>query len=280
MSATFSEYRLQISLCVIVLAFALSCTSFGANKYIYNPSASSAGASKKKIEKQSENLDLRQKAFSELKPSGKSYSENYLPSSATVSTQNIEAKNPVVYNGLQLGLNYQNYQPQGTISLSQTPNVDLSTLKRQSLVGLELRYNPWKFDIAGQPTLGFRFGSSYSKQAVSLIGANGINLGSTQFQTVYSHFLLSSEWRFPFADRLTWGADFGLANLNVILNSDYTLGNTSDQRNFQIFQTGPMLRTGPLWWTLSFQNRQGLGSSKWAQMESSSILFGVLYGLR
>lgn len=238
--------------------------------------AREAGALQKKVK-----IDnYKNKAYEELTVPTPSYSNEFVPTSATVQTQELSGDNFVRYDGLQLALKLQPYSPKGVIPMAGIPDNNLNALPSQTMTGLGLRYMPWTLTFAGEPLLGVQTTVSYAQNRVSLFGPTGVNLGDTRLHTIFSQAYFSSEWTFSSISMLSLTLDAGIAHLDLVQSGKNSLANQSDSRWLSVLEFGPQIRTGDWWWNVKYQYRSPISGSRWAQMETSSFEIGLLYGLR
>lgn len=223
--------------------------------------------------------DMIQRALVELKPADNAYSINAEPSSAVVRTKIIAAEDPVAYRGLQLGITVQPYSPVGSAPLVTLGERDLGQAGDTWMYGLEMRYTPWKSRLLGEHGVGLRVGASYARQELAVYSATGIRLGNTQLHSLHSYALLSQEWILKRLPWLSLNLDLGASRFDMILTSESTLGEVSDDIWMGLLRVGPSARWGDLSFNLSYERREALTDS-WVRMASDGVMLGILYGVR
>lgn len=223
--------------------------------------------------------DMIQRAIGELKPSESSYSADVETSSAVVRTQIIEAKDPVAYTGLQLGLTAQPYSPAGSAPLVTLGERDLGSAGNTWMYGLEMRYTPWTSHLLGEHAVGLRVGASYARQQLAIYSATGVKLANTQLHSLHSYALLSQEWVLKRVPWLSLNLDLGASRFDMILTSESTLGEASEDVFLSLVRVGPSARLGDFAVNLSYERREPLTDS-WARLAADGVMLGILYGIR
>ncbi|MBX3022689.1 MAG: hypothetical protein KF799_13535 [Bdellovibrionales bacterium] len=223
-------------------------------------------------------IDYRDRALSELRPKEDSYSHNLQPILATVQTQKIEATDPVLYQGLQLGLTFQRYRPQGRVrlvtlgerSVDQQPTV---------MTGLEMRYMPFTTTLLGHHTWGFRGAVNYAVQNVKLYGPTGKDLGPTKLHSIQAAGYVSQEWSFADTSDWSWLVDIGIGHFDLIQTGEHNFSQASGGGWIALLRTGPSYRLGSVWMNLAYERRTTL-TRDWARIKEDGVLLGVQYGFR
>lgn len=223
--------------------------------------------------------DYRERAMQELRPRERSYSADPHPSLATVRTQEIESRDPVTYQGLQVGLSTQYYHPEGTVRLVTLGERNLNKLSATAMTGLELRYMAFSTKWAGEHAWGFRGSFNYAAQNVKLYGPTGKDLGATKLHSILSSAFVSQEWIFKNGPEWSWTLDAGAGHFDMIQTGVTSLAQASSGKWLVLFRTGPSYRIGSFWMNLSYERRAPV-TKGWASLASDGLLLGVQYGIR
>lgn len=226
-----------------------------------------------------EAIDMQMRARDELRLNNNSYSDGVAPSVAVVRTQSILAKDPVYYSGLQIGVNVQPYAPQGKAPLVSLGERSLSSADATYLLGLEARYMPWISNVFGEHSVGFRVGASYARQELNLFAQTGVRLGNSNLHSLQTYALLSQQWALPRAKYWSVNVDAGVSRFDMLLTSQTSLGEVSDDIWLATLRMGPSFRLGDLSFNLNYERRQRV-TDGWARMEENGIMLGILYGIR
>lgn len=224
--------------------------------------------------------DMRNKALDELRPKEASYSVENTPNLAIVRTQNIEAKDPVSYKRLQVGLTAQPYAAKGSAPLVLIGDRDLSQSDSTWMFGAEARYMPWNSHLVGEHLVGLRFSAAYARQSLNLVAPTGVGLSNSRIHALQTSLLLSQEWVAPWSNAWSLNFDAGVSRFDLLLTSSSTLGEASSDIWLSTFRIGPSYRFGRLSLNFTYERRDRM-THGWARYEENGFLLGMMYdGLR
>ncbi len=223
--------------------------------------------------------DLRSQALSEIKADEKAFTPEPI-GSATVITQKIEAKDPVAYQGLQIGLTARAFTPKGRVPIVAMGYRELDQhVGRTWLLGGELRVMPYRSELF-KSAVGFRAGLAYAGQNLTLFTLSGRSLGPSRLHSLESYFTVSQNWVWNSFPRWSFELDLGISRFDSILASQNSLANESDHVWAATALVGPKVRLGDFWLSINYQHREPVSRGDWFRVNEQSLVFGAQYAVR
>lgn len=231
--------------------------------------------------------DYRQRASEELVPSEEALkeaaaAENVRSTPGTVVTSTQDLQNPVIYDGLMLGVTLQQYRPQGLGRVVGLPSYDYSSLDPSPMVGLQLRWLPWQFNNSwGKPQLGFLVSARYAKHMlVERYEASG-PLGETQLHSLLSDVGTVIQWNIPKHEEYSFAAELSVGRLDAIQTSENRLANSTNAMLMSSFTVSAKRRVGNYWLNLAYDQRYtSFGERDGIRKPANQFVLGFLYALR
>jgi len=226
---------------------------------------------------QNQTLDFKAEALKELAPpQGKTAPPSIRPS-AVVQTRVIEAGDPLLYEGLQVGLSVQRYNPKGRIPLIVLGEKRLEDQPSAWMYGVEIKGQLASNWLWSHHQIGWRWVTNYANQKVDLRGPTGVSLGETRLHALQNTLFMAQEW--GFTARWSLLLDLGYSRFDVIQSGQNAFSETSGELWMVAGRLGVAYRLGAFWVNLEYERRWPTKPS-WVEVDSGNWILGLKYAVR
>lgn len=210
------------------------------------------------------------------------FTENSNASAATVVISHDEITSPLQYDGVQLGVFVQNYQPMGSGRLISVGEYDFSALSPQAMFGLQLRTMPWGIKSLGAPQLGLVLTGGYAQHKPDIQTPSGASLERTRLDSTLVLFGGSAEWQLMNRFRaVSLALDIAAGRMDVSQSSANGIADISDRLWLASFGASARYRFHNTWAWLGYERRMPIyrGESRLG-VQDNTISLGLLYAIR
>ncbi|MGE0631312.1 MAG: hypothetical protein AB7O96_02815 [Pseudobdellovibrionaceae bacterium] len=231
--------------------------------------------------KEAASENYRETATQELTPKSGDYSTGQRSTPATVVVSSLPVQDPIVYNGLQLGVTFQEYTPLGRGKIIGLPSYRYEYLNAAPMVGLQLRMLSKPLSFLGGPQVGPFLSVRYSKHRLPRYAYTNADLGDAELHSLWTTLGVAFQWNIPQYEENSLGFEAMVDRLDAVQASENRLANSSQYLWTSGASVFAKRKLGNFWTSLAYTRQtESFGKKRDISIAEDHFILGFSYALR